>query len=117
MWNRLKWFIVCVLGYVLLTNVFVVWKKPNLYSFLTVPGIGILSAISGTFVFRLADSLGDYFFYTVAAFLTALFLFIPMIIYGFQPHRKWLILQVIILILNAALLFYMPLRPKFHLAF
>ena len=117
MWNRLKWYIVCVLAYILLTNIFVVWKESGIYTFLTVPGIGMLSAMSRAFVFRLSNSLGDYLFYTLAGLLTALFLFIPMLIYGFQQQKRRIILQVIILILNAALLLYMPLRPKFQLPF
>ncbi len=113
MWNKGKAFIACVLGYVVLTNLFAAFHKVNIVSSLTVPGIGMLSAISKSLVFRLSDKLGDYLFYSLAAFLTALLLFIPMLIYGFQPHRKWIVLQIIILIVNALLFFFTPLHPSF----
>lgn len=110
MWNKCKAFVACVLGYVVLTNLFAAFKQVNLVSSLTVPGIGMLSGISRSLVFQLSDKLGDYLFYTITAFLTAMFLFIPMLIYGFQPNRKWIILQIIILIANTLLFFFTPLH-------
>jgi hypothetical protein len=105
MWNRWKPYIGCLLGYTLVTNIFLAIKQQNLVTLMTVPGMGLLSAISRSFVFNLSDKLG-VFFYSLVGLITALFLFIPMLIYGFHPKQGWIGLQIAILVFDVLLFFY-----------
>jgi hypothetical protein len=105
MWNKWKPYVGCLLVYVLITNLFLVFKQQNFVSLMTVPGIGLLSSISKSFVFKMSDVLG-VFFYTILALVTAVFLFVPMLIYGFQSQRRWILLQAAILLFNVGLFYY-----------
>lgn len=105
MWDKSKPYVACLLGYVMLINILLIAKQQNVVSLLTVPGIGFLSVISKSLVFRMSDLLG-VFFYTVVALLTAIFLFIPMIFYGIFRQRRWLVLQLVILVFAMVLFFF-----------